>query len=72
MQTRDSATEERRLCAGAPNKDEVDWEFINIRGIGENQTYPYLRTVPAGDIKKDRIVNLLDLCIVSEPWMAED
>jgi len=63
LQTRDSATEEWRLCAIAPSKDEVDWEFINIWGIGENQAYPYLRTVPAGDINKDRIVNFLDLCI---------
>jgi hypothetical protein len=45
------------------------WDFINVWDIGENQTYPYLRTVPAGDINKDRIVNFLDLWIVAEEWM---
>jgi len=49
-----------------------DWDFINVWNIGENQTYPYLRTVPAGDINKDKIVNFLDLCIVADQWMHED
>ncbi|MBL7153200.1 MAG: hypothetical protein ISS79_05750 [Phycisphaerae bacterium] len=49
-----------------------DWDFINVWAIGENQTYPYLRTVPAGDINKDRIVNFFDLCIVAEQWMREE
>jgi hypothetical protein len=40
--------------------------------IGEKQTYPYLRTVPAGDINKDRIVNFLDPCFISEQWMVEE
>ncbi|MCK4292480.1 MAG: hypothetical protein KAY65_04740 [Planctomycetes bacterium] len=48
-----------------------DWDFINVWNIGENQTYPYLRTVLAGDINKDAIVNFLDLCIVAEQWMNE-
>ena len=47
------------------------WDFINTWAIGENQTYPYLRTVPAGDINKDRTVNFLDLCTVAEQWMNE-
>ena len=50
----------------------TDWDFINVWNIGENQTYPYLRTVPAGDINKDRITNFLDLCIVAEQWMTDD
>ena len=50
----------------------TDWDFINVWDIGENQTYPYLRTVPAGDINKDRITNFLDLCIVAEQWMREE
>ena len=49
----------------------TDWDFIEVWNIGENQTYPYLRTVPAGDINKDRITNLLDLCIVAEHWSEE-
>ena len=50
---------------------DYGWDFINVWNIGENQTYPYLRTVPAGDINKDRIVNFLDLCIVADQWMKE-
>ena len=42
----------------------TNWDSINVWSIGENQTYPYLRTVSAGDINKDRIVNFLDLCII--------
>ena len=49
----------------------TDWDFINVWNIGENQTYPYLRTVPAGDINKDRIVNFLDVCIIAEKWCNE-
>jgi len=49
-----------------------DWDFINIWNIGENQTYPYLRTVPAGDINKDRTVNFLDVCIIAEKWCNEE
>jgi hypothetical protein len=50
----------------------TDWDFINVWEIGENQTYPYLRTVPASDINKDHITNFLDLCIVAEQWMNEE
>jgi len=50
----------------------TDWDFINVWAIGEGQTYPYLRTVAASDINKDRITNFLDLCIVAEHWMEED
>jgi hypothetical protein len=47
----------------------ADWDFINVWNIGENQTYPYLRTYLAGDINKDGIVNFLDLSITSNQWM---
>ena len=49
----------------------TDWDFVEIWNIGENQTYPYLRTVPASDINKDHITNFLDVCIVAEQWMDE-
>jgi hypothetical protein len=48
-----------------------NWDFINVWDIGENQTYPYLRTVPAGDINHDRIVNLFDFAIIADQWMNE-
>ena len=49
----------------------TDWDFINAWNIGENQTYPYLRTVPAGDINKDGVVNFFDAAILCEKWMEE-
>ncbi len=48
------------------------WDFIEIWNIGENQTYPYLRTVPAGDINKDKTVNFLDLCIIAQQWCNQE
>ena len=50
----------------------TDWDFINVWNIGENQTYPYLRTVPAGDINKDKTVNFLDVCIIAQQWCNEE
>ena len=50
----------------------TDWDFINVWNIGQNQTYPYLRTVPAGDINKDKTVNFLDVCIIAEKWCEEE
>ena len=50
----------------------TDWDFINVWDIGENQTYPYLRTHCPGDLNKDNITNFLDLCIVAEHWMKEE
>jgi uncharacterized membrane protein len=50
----------------------TDWDFINTWNIGENQTYPYLRTVSPGDINKDRITNFLDIAILCEEWLIEE
>ena len=50
---------------------EAGWDFINVWGIGENQTYPYLRKYSAADINQDGTVNFLDLCIIAEQWMEE-
>jgi hypothetical protein len=50
----------------------TDWDFISAWNIGENQTYPYLRTFSASDINKDHITNFFDLCIVAEEWMEEE
>jgi hypothetical protein len=47
----------------------TDWDFINVWNIGENQTYPYLRTYLTGDINKDGIVNFLDVAITANQWM---
>ena len=50
----------------------TDWDFIEFWNIGENQTYPYLRTVSASDINKDHITNFFDLCIIAKEWMNEE
>jgi len=48
---------------------DVGWDFVEIWGIGENQTYPYLRTEPAGDLNYDKKVDLLDLAIIASHWL---
>jgi hypothetical protein len=48
------------------------WDFIEIWGIGENQTYPYLRTEPAGDFNIDSKVDLFDLAILASHWLEEN
>jgi len=48
---------------------DADWDFINTWNIGENQTYPHLRTYLPSDINKDGIVNFLDFAITANQWM---
>jgi hypothetical protein len=48
---------------------DAGWDFIDIWSIGENQTYPYLRTYSAGDINRDSIVNFTDVAIISARWL---
>jgi hypothetical protein len=47
------------------------WDFVEIWGIGENQTYPYLRFAPAGDLNYDKRVDLFDLAILASHWLEE-
>jgi len=46
------------------------WDFVEIWNIGENQTYPYLRVYPAGDLNHDGVVNLPDFAIFADHWLA--
>jgi hypothetical protein len=48
---------------------DAGWDFVNVWGIGENQTYPYLRKYSAADINQDASVNLLDLAALAENWL---
>jgi len=48
---------------------DAGWDFIEIWHIGENQTYPFLRTHLAGDIDHDDIVNFYDLLILASHWL---
>ena len=45
------------------------WDFIGVWDIGENQTYPFLRTYPAGDINHDGAVDFRDVAHLAESWL---
>ena len=47
----------------------TDWDFIEIWNIGENQTYPFLRVYPAGDLNHDGRVDGRDLAIIAMRWL---
>ena len=49
---------------------DAGWDFVEIWGIGENQTYPYLRVYPAGDLNHDSRVDFLDFVIFANHWLA--
>jgi hypothetical protein len=51
---------------------DAGWDFVNVWGIGQNQTYPYLRKYSAADINQDASVNFLDLAALAENWLAGD
>jgi len=48
---------------------DAGWDFLEIWDIGENQTYPFLRKHPAGDINHDNKVNFADVAILAEHWL---
>ena len=47
----------------------ISWDFINVWGIGENQTYPFLRRYQAADLNHDGIVNFTDFAILANNWL---
>jgi len=49
----------------------INWDFVEIWDIGENQTYPFLRTHSAGDLDHDGIVNFKDVAILAGHWLEE-
>jgi hypothetical protein len=46
------------------------WDFIEVWDIGENQTYPFLRTYLAGDINHDGVVDFRDIAHLAESWLS--
>jgi hypothetical protein len=48
------------------------WDFVEVWGISENQTYPFLRSEPAGDLNYDRKVDLVDLAIMAMHWLDQN
>ncbi|MHC4123037.1 MAG: GLUG motif-containing protein [Planctomycetota bacterium] len=47
----------------------IGWDFVETWGIGENQTYPYLRVYPAGDLNHDGAVNFPDFATFANHWL---
>jgi hypothetical protein len=48
---------------------DAGWSFVEIWGIGENQTYPFMSIYPAGDINCDGEVNFYDFAILASEWL---
>jgi len=75
----DMETSDQITSAGGTGKTTTEmkqqstfegWDFTNVWGIGENQTYPYLRKYSAADINQDASVNFLDLAVLAENWLT--
>jgi len=49
---------------------DAGWDFINIWGIGEGQTYPYFRKYSIADISCDGVVNFVDFAVIADNWLA--
>jgi len=49
----------------------ADWDFVEVWDIGENQTYPYLRLGPSGDLNYDRKVDFGDLAVLASHWLRD-
>jgi hypothetical protein len=47
----------------------AEWDFEHVWGIGQGQTYPYLRRAPAGDLNHDGRIDIADFAIFSSHWM---
>jgi hypothetical protein len=45
------------------------WDFVDTWGIGENQTYPFLRTYSGADLTYDGVVNFNDFAIWANHWL---
>ena len=45
------------------------WDFVEVWDIGENQTYPFLRVYPPGDLNHDSMVNFIDVAILADHWL---
>jgi hypothetical protein len=48
---------------------DAGWDFVEVWGIGENQTYPFLRQYLAGDVNHDGLVDWRDFAILAGRWL---
>lgn len=49
----------------------ANWDFVQVWGIVQNQTYPYLRLDLAADLNNDGVVNLADFNIFASSWLMK-
>ena len=47
----------------------ANWDLIEVWDMAENQTYPFLRRYPTGDLNYDYRIDLLDLALLAEHWL---
>jgi hypothetical protein len=48
----------------------TNWDFVEIWGIEDNQTYPFLRLIyPIGDLDFDKKVDFTDFAIFANRWL---
>jgi len=77
----DIETSEQSTSAGGESKTTAEmktqstfisagWDFTEVWDIGENQTYPFLRTYAAGDINHDGVVDFRDVTHLAESWLS--
>ena len=48
---------------------DAGWDFVEVWGIGERQTYPFLRVHSAGDLNHSGLVDWRDFAIVAGHWL---
>jgi hypothetical protein len=48
------------------------WDFVEVWGIGEGQTYPYLREYPGYDLDHNKRTDVNDLIIMIGNWLKEN
>jgi hypothetical protein len=48
---------------------DAGWDFVEVWDMGENQTYPFLRVYPAGDLNHDGRVDFFDVAILASHWL---
>jgi hypothetical protein len=76
----DKQTSGRTTSAGGTGKTTAEmktrstftsagWDFVEIWGIGENQTYPFLRDYCGPDLNYDGLLNFADFAIFAQYWL---
>jgi hypothetical protein len=48
---------------------DAGWDLVEVWGIGEGQTYPFLRRHVAGDLNHSGLVDWRDFAILAGHWL---